>query len=401
MTLSEAKALFGLGDGYTLQEAKSARNRLAKRYHPDVNDDLQAEEILKRIIEAYQLLVDSFDEEQERMRAKKAEEERKRRSTKQERYSRQARSEHHASNEEQQQQAEQERQRQAAERQWRQRTEEARRDRAEQSRRQRERWEAMQRERARQEAAQREQEHLERERLERERQEAARREQERLERDYQKACDEAKSAKTSEDFKRVAELFDALGNYRDSEQQSINLFLHGTKLATEEQFAAEQKEKLEREAEYRKYYLVSIVAATVTSIVSSLYAYPNADPLHFLLAALMSGSERAMKILVIMLFITVPAPLSCIKSLLALAKGQDDYVDYEIYSGQKTGITCLICVLFLFWRNKSGLLTVSLIASAISCLFACNNNTRQALKITFACISFALLAAYFILLSTN
>src|SRR5687768_7516180 len=50
--------VLGVGRSATEQEIQSAYRRLARRYHPDVNDDPGAEERFKQINEAYEVLSD-------------------------------------------------------------------------------------------------------------------------------------------------------------------------------------------------------------------------------------------------------------------------------------------------------------------------------------------------------
>lgn len=162
MTLSEAEALFELGEGYTLSEVRAARNRLARRYHPDVNDDARASEsMMRKVNEAYRLLLRAAgDGRGEGRPGRDAGRERSGWEWGDEL----------------------ERRRREAEREERRRAEEARRARREAERRARER--------------------------------------EALERGYQTACEAGVRAGTSAEHYHVASLFAALGSYRDSADQS-------------------------------------------------------------------------------------------------------------------------------------------------------------------------------------
>lgn len=50
--------ILGVSKDATKAEIKSAYRKLAKQYHPDVNQDDDAEEMFKKITEAYQTLID-------------------------------------------------------------------------------------------------------------------------------------------------------------------------------------------------------------------------------------------------------------------------------------------------------------------------------------------------------
>lgn len=406
MTLPEAKEILGVRDGYSLQEAKSARNRLAKRYHPDLNDDPQAEAILKRVNEAYQLLIDSFYAEQEKMRAKRAaeeeqkrkaeeeerkrkaaererarraaEEERKRKAAEQQRYSRQGWSEQQSRNEERERQTEQERQREAAERQWRQRTEEAQRDRAEQYRRQRERWEAMQRE----EAIRREQERKREEALRRERvrREAERRERERHDReehergwDYWVACNKALKAKTVEDHEEVASLFEKLGDYQDSRLQYES---HRGKAADLRARRQEMK---------KKAVPINILSILPTGLSASAYIF----------IAFKTGSG----ILVALMWI-VPV-MYVITLQQGLVKNIEDIqapVKHEALKVTGANLLVIAFCTYALTQSQALLLTVAAeLVSLLGCRFGCEDKADLAKRILLSSLAWVLMIAAMIL----
>ncbi len=66
--------ILGVSKDATKAEIKSAYRKLAKQYHPDVNQDDDAEEMFKKITEAYQTLIDdNLREEYDReLRANRA-----------------------------------------------------------------------------------------------------------------------------------------------------------------------------------------------------------------------------------------------------------------------------------------------------------------------------------------
>lgn len=431
MSLSEAKETLGVGDGYTKQEVKSARNSLIKRYHPDVSDDPHAEEILKKINEAYQVLMDSYDAEQERVRAKQAaEREQKRKAAEQERARQAAQQEraNQAAERERARQAEeqkrrnsqewrerqtsnagqewqdgtsqQERQRQAAEEQWRRRTEEARRDRAEQSRRQRERWEAMQREQERQAETQREQERWEAMRREQERQEAKRRDQERKEaqrreqerreaerreserrdrEDYERgwnywvACRKAQEAKTAEEHEEVASLFEDLGDYQDSPVQC-----ESNRSKAADMRAKHQERK-------KKAVPINILSILPTGLCALAY---------FVIAL----NNRSATIIAFMWII----PVMFIAVLwLGLVKNMDNTEAPIDRDALKAIGGCLLVIAFCTYtitHSQALLLTVAAeLMSLVGCLFGCESKADSSKRITLSCLAWIILIAAVIL----
>lgn len=55
--MSNPYSILGVSDNAPLDEVKSAYRKLAKKYHPDVNKDPDAEENFKKISEAYELII--------------------------------------------------------------------------------------------------------------------------------------------------------------------------------------------------------------------------------------------------------------------------------------------------------------------------------------------------------
>lgn len=436
MSLPEAKETLGVGDGYTKQEVKSARNSLIKRYHPDVSDDPHAEEILKKINEAYQVLMDSYDAEQERVRAKQAaEREQKRKAAEQERArqaaqqeranqaaererARQAEEQKHRNSQEwcerqtsnagqewQDGTSQQERQRQAAEEQWRRRTEEARRDRAEQSRRQRERWEAMQREQERQAETQREQERWEAMRREQERQEAKRRDQERkeaqrreqerreaerrdrererLEQDYLKASEAALYAKTAAEHSRVSELFKELGSYRDSESRSVfHETIANEKLNTERVKEAKQQESL------RKLNFLATLTITAASATNAVLSFNTGGFVGLIISAMYSGA--------------VLLPLNGLLELFMAAKGKVAYgSDGNIGQLSICWSVPLVIVGFVSKSLVLECLAVSQLTGGLSYVLKVNNVQSRTLKAALVLASVASLAGAYAYLFLN
>lgn len=412
MTLPDAKELLGLDDDYTLQEAKSARNRLAKRYHPDVNKSPQAEETLKQINEAYQLLVDSYDAEQASMRERRAaeqeherrkraaEEERVRREAEQDRARQAAEREQHehqqgyendkwtadrkwaaeqewygsqewadqqARNEEREWQAQQEwyaqqeQQRREAERQWRRRTEEAERDRAEQSRRQRERWEAMQTQQR-----------------ERERREADRyaRKQEKLEQDYLRASEAALNAKTSAEHSKVAAQFKAIGNYRDSQSRSD---FHSA--IAQEKSELERTEEAKEQEVLRKLNFLPTLTMTAASAAGTVLAYVNGGISGLIASVLYCGA--------------VLMPLTGIGELIMAAKGKMKY--------GKDGNMGQICICYsvpmvivaVATRSPAwAFLAIAQLSGGISYTRKVTTNRRRLIKTVSALVSLAALIGF-------
>lgn len=433
MSLSEAKETLGVGDGYTKQQVKSARNSLIKRYHPDVNDDPHAEEILKKINEAYQVLMDSYDAEQEKVRAKQAaEREQKRKAAEQERARRAAQQEraNQAAERERARQAEeqkrrnsqewcerqtsnagqewqdgtsqQERQRQAAEEQWRRRTEEARRDRAEQSRRQRERWEAMQREQERQAETQREQERWEAMRREQERQEAKRRDQERkeaqrreqerreaerrdkererLEQDYLKASEAALYAKTAAEHSRVAELFKALGGYRDSESRCA---FHNT--IANEKLNTEHVEEAKRQESLRKLNILATLTITAASATNTVLSFISGGILLLILSTLYSGA--------------VILPLSGLLELSIAMRGKMVYGKDGNLGQISTVYAVPLAIVAIVTRSPIwACIATSQLTGGLSYMRNVSKGQSQMPKVILACISLASLVGAFVLL---
>ena len=56
MTIIDAKRIFGINGAYNINELKSIYYRLARKEHPDISSDTQAEEKMKLINEAYSVL---------------------------------------------------------------------------------------------------------------------------------------------------------------------------------------------------------------------------------------------------------------------------------------------------------------------------------------------------------
>ena len=60
MSLEEAYSLLGVKYPTNLQEVKVSFRRLAKKYHPDVNDDENATAVFQEIYEAYEVILESL-----------------------------------------------------------------------------------------------------------------------------------------------------------------------------------------------------------------------------------------------------------------------------------------------------------------------------------------------------
>ena len=58
MTKKDYYELLGLNKGASVEEVKKAYKQLAKKYHPDVSKEPNAEEKFKEIMEAYSVLSD-------------------------------------------------------------------------------------------------------------------------------------------------------------------------------------------------------------------------------------------------------------------------------------------------------------------------------------------------------
>lgn len=62
MSIKEAYELLGLSYPTELQIVKTRFRKLAKQFHPDVNDDEEATEIFQNIYNAYEIILESLGE---------------------------------------------------------------------------------------------------------------------------------------------------------------------------------------------------------------------------------------------------------------------------------------------------------------------------------------------------
>ena len=216
MDLRTAETIFELDGDYTEREVKAAYKRLALKHHPDQNDNTRASNyFMSQINEAYELLMRSVgdDGRQGAQRAGAAGYDADR----------------------------------------------AEREAAERKRRERERWEREWRERARRQAAEQER---------REREESAMTEDE-----YLHACELAQAASSIREHLVVAALFEALGNYRDSEA-----------------FAAYHRGVVdERRKRARRLNACSSLVMAVAAVAYMAIATVEAGPLWGLVACLVCG----------------------------------------------------------------------------------------------------------------
>ncbi|MFX1516980.1 MAG: DnaJ domain-containing protein [Promethearchaeota archaeon] len=60
MSIEEAYDLFGLKNPTNLKKVKVTFRQLAKKYHPDVNDDENATKMFQEIYEAYEVILESL-----------------------------------------------------------------------------------------------------------------------------------------------------------------------------------------------------------------------------------------------------------------------------------------------------------------------------------------------------
>ena len=217
MDLSTAETIFELKGGYSEREVKAAYKRLALKHHPDQNEGSPASNyFMRQINEAYELLMEAVGDGG-RCGAQRA-----------------GGAGYDA--------------------------ERAEREAAERKRRERERWERECRERARRQAAEQER--------------RAREEASMTEDEYLRACELAQSASTVSEHLIVASLFEALGNYRDSES-----------FAAYHRAAAEKRRK-----RARRLNACSSLTMLVAPIAYMAIATVETGPIWGLLACLVCGA---------------------------------------------------------------------------------------------------------------
>lgn len=69
MSIEEAYDLFGLKYPTNLQKVKASFRKLAKKYHPDVNDNENATKRFQEIYEAYEVILESLGASRKNIKA--------------------------------------------------------------------------------------------------------------------------------------------------------------------------------------------------------------------------------------------------------------------------------------------------------------------------------------------